>query len=149
MNPLAWPVYNPNMRIILLLSAALALAGQSTLPPLAIPPYGLPRPTEVVGATYLFAADHPDVLKYMPCYCGCEQSGHRSNEDCFVKSRSTDGKVTEWEDHGMVCAMCLAVCETAMRMHADGASLGAIRTEIERTLAPLSTTRTPTPAPPK
>jgi hypothetical protein len=36
---------------------------------------------------YQFAVEHPEVLNYMPCYCGCnEEAGHKSNEDCFVKS---------------------------------------------------------------
>ena len=48
----------------------------SGLPPLTLPAYQLPRPNDVVRATYKFAAEHPEVLTYMPCFCGCEQSGH-------------------------------------------------------------------------
>jgi hypothetical protein len=35
---------------------------------------------------YVFAAKHPEVLRYMPCYCGCEDPrfAHESNYDCFV-----------------------------------------------------------------
>lgn len=34
---------------------------------------------------YQFAVEHPDVLNYMPCYCGCyEEDGHTSNTNCFV-----------------------------------------------------------------
>jgi len=42
-------------------------------------------PPKVVEA-YVFAVKHPEVLKYMPCYCGCENETppHRSNYDCFV-----------------------------------------------------------------
>src|SRR5262245_14457841 len=89
---------------------------QASLPPLDLPGYQLPRPPETIRATYKFAAEHPEVLSYMPCFCGCEQSGHHSNEDCFVKSRAKNGDVTAWNDHGMVCAMCLAVAERAMTM---------------------------------
>lgn len=36
---------------------------------------------------YQFAVEHPEVLDYMPCYCGCyEEDGHTSNTDCFVDS---------------------------------------------------------------
>ena len=134
--------------------AALALQGDASAqssrktPPLTLPGYELPRPPEVVRATYQFAADHPEVLRYMPCFCGCDQSGHRSNADCFVKSRAKNGDVTSWQEHGMVCAMCLAVCEQAMRMHESGAPLPAIRAEVERKFSHLTTTRTPTPQPP-
>jgi Protein of unknown function with PCYCGC motif len=35
---------------------------------------------------YQFAVEHPEVLNYMPCYCGCyEEDGHKSNTDCFVE----------------------------------------------------------------
>jgi hypothetical protein len=39
---------------------------------------------EVLEA-YQFAVAHPEVLNYMPCYCGCyEEDGHTSNTNCFV-----------------------------------------------------------------
>lgn len=40
---------------------------------------------EVIEA-YVFAAKHPEVLRYMPCYCGCEAEAfaHDSNYDCFI-----------------------------------------------------------------
>ena len=72
---------------------------QDNLPPLpAEPPV---RPQAVANAAYVFAAEHPEVLAYTPCYCGCERSGHRGNDDCFVMARDADGDVTEWEPHGM------------------------------------------------
>ena len=41
---------------------------------------------------YQFAVDHPEVLNYMPCYCGCyEEDGHTSNTNCFV-DRVEDNK---------------------------------------------------------
>ena len=74
---------------------------QATLPPLPLSPSPPARPADVVRAAYKFAAEHPEVLSYQPCYCGCERSGHRGNEDCFVTARDTNGDVTEWEPHGM------------------------------------------------
>ena len=59
------------------------------------------RPPAVVKAVYTFAAEHPEVLAYVPCYCGCERMGHRGNDDCFVTARAANGDVTEWEPHGM------------------------------------------------
>lgn len=36
---------------------------------------------------YQFAVEHPEVLDYMPCYCGCyEEDGHINNTHCFVDS---------------------------------------------------------------
>jgi hypothetical protein len=74
---------------------------QAILPPL---PFGIEqavRPPDVVRAAYTFAAEHPEILAYVPCYCGCENSGHQGNDDCFVTSRAPNGDVTEWEPHGM------------------------------------------------
>lgn len=50
-------------------------------------------PPEVQEA-YVFAAKHPEVLRYMPCYCGCENPAwsHESNYDCFVDAIDTTGQ---------------------------------------------------------
>lgn len=38
---------------------------------------------------YQFAVDNQDILKFIPCYCGCGQlDGHTSNLDCFIASGS-------------------------------------------------------------
>lgn len=66
-----------------------------------LPLQSAPRPRDYVVAAYEFAALHPEVLKYVPCYCGCERSGHQHNESCFVASRDPDGRVTAWDAHGM------------------------------------------------
>ena len=82
-------------------AAALGPHPQENLPPLPFDPAPPARPADVVRASYKFAAEHPEVLSYVPCYCGCERSGHRGNEDCFVTARNAKGDVTEWEPHGM------------------------------------------------
>ena len=73
-------------------------AWDSSWPPL--PQSGEPaRPIEVVRAMYAYAARRPDVLQYMPCYCGCEKQGHRSNHDCFVKGKTKAG-LPKWDAMG-------------------------------------------------
>jgi hypothetical protein len=119
------------------------------LPPL---PPGLltaVRPPEVVRAVYQFAARHPEVLRYVPCFCGCQNLGHRGNDDCFVSRRDASGTVTAWEPHGMVCEVCLDVGAEAMRMHNSGASVSAIRAFIDKKYALPGRTQTPTPLPPR
>jgi Protein of unknown function with PCYCGC motif len=74
---------------------------QAILPPLPFSGFPPARPVEVVTAAYTFAAEHPEVLGYVPCYCGCERSGHRGNDDCFVAARSPSGDVVDWDAHGM------------------------------------------------
>jgi hypothetical protein len=70
------------------------------LPPLPVSFYAPARPMEVVQAVYTFAARHPEVLHYVPCFCGCQNSGHKDNDDCFIQSRDASGRPT-WDPHGM------------------------------------------------
>ena len=42
---------------------------------------------------YEFQITHGDLMRYMPCYCGCKDDGHRSNRDCYVKAVKPDGSV--------------------------------------------------------
>jgi hypothetical protein len=124
---------------------------QATLPPLPFQAYAPPRPPDVVRAAYVFAAEHPEVLSYVPCFCGCERSGHKGNEDCFVARRDNAGDVVEWEPHGLDCAVCLDVARDAQQMHSSGASVREIRVAIEKKWASAAArgTHTHTPEPPK
>jgi len=133
-------------------SVALKPHPQKNLPALQLPGYPLGRSPEVITAAYRFAAEHPEILTYVPCFCGCERSGHRGNEDCFVKSRGVNGDVTEWEPHGMECNVCLDVATQAMQMYSSGASVRDIRAAVEKKWAGQAAqmhTHTPTPDPPK
>ena len=71
------------------------------MPPLPYVPQTA-GPADLMRQAYVFAARNPDVLDYVPCYCGCGQTdGHVGNTDCFVESRAPNGAVTEWDIHGM------------------------------------------------
>lgn len=117
------------------------------LPPLPNPGFAPARPMEVTRMAYEFAGRHPEVLKYVPCFCGCEQSGHGSNESCFVRSRDARGNVN-WDDHGWHCTICIDVAVDAARMYAAGADVVAIRTAIDRKWTGRFPSSTPTPKPP-
>jgi len=45
------------------------------------------------GVLYQFATARGDVLRYMPCTCGCAEIGHTSNRSCYLKAES-DASVT-------------------------------------------------------
>ena len=92
-------------------------------------------------------ARHPEVLQYIPCYCGCERNGHNGNHDCFVKSRAANGRVTEWETHGMGCAICLDVGRDAMTLFNSGNSVTQIRAAIDKKYGTYFPSSTPTPKP--
>lgn len=155
--------------LLALTSAPVAVAGQhahSSSPPAVTPariapmkahtgplpalppvPYAPSRPMAIVQQVYEFAARHPEVLQYVPCYCGCERLSHNGNHDCFVKARKANGTVTEWEPHGIGCAICLDVGRDAMTLFNSGAAVPQIRAAIERKYASHFPSSTPTPKP--
>ncbi len=49
-------------------------------------------PAEVSEA-YSFAIANQEILRYIPCYCGCGEEGHTSNASCYLKDSSTPGKL--------------------------------------------------------
>jgi hypothetical protein len=98
---------------------------------------------------YIFAAEHPEVVQYMPCFCACgRDKTHKSLENCFLKSRGETPKDLVWSAHGGECMICVSVAAEARRLHREGHSVAAIRDEIERTLAPKFKFHTDTPMPP-
>jgi Protein of unknown function with PCYCGC motif len=137
-QPLVFPTAPPKKRP----------AADIQLPPINMGEYSLVRPSDQVSAAFQFAALYPDVLQYIPCFCGCQQMGHSGNDDCFVKARDANGGVTAWEPHGLGCEVCIDVATDARRMYASGATIPQIRDAIEQKYRPNSPTMTPTPMPP-
>ena len=129
---------------------AKAAVVRKTAPPLPNVGFAPVRPMDVVRATYDFAAQHPEVLKFVPCYCGCGSQGHTANESCFVARRDPKGNVLEWDTHGFGCAVCVDVAREAMQLYSSGADVVSIRAAIERKWTPGNAAgKTPTPFPPK
>lgn len=129
-------------------AAAMKPAPAGELPPLPVPGFPPARPMQIVHEVYEFAARHPEVLHYVPCFCGCERDGHGGNHDCFVRSRDSQGRVT-WDAHGYGCQVCIDVAHDAMLMYNSGASVSAIRASIDKKFGARFHTHTPTPEPPK
>jgi hypothetical protein len=100
----------------------------------------------VTRAAYEFAARHPEVLRHIPCFCGCERNGHRNNEDCFIARRNGDGS-PEWSPHGIGCGICIDVALAAKQMHASGIPVADIRRAIDQRYKADFPTSTPTPHP--
>ena len=120
------------------------------MPLLDVEGYMPARPIDVLKDAHVFTADHPEVASYVPCYCGCGSAGHKNNADCFVKGRDPQGRVTEWEPHGVSCAVCIDIAVDSMKMRNSGASVMAIRKKVQGDYRPrFATSETPTPAPPQ
>ena len=125
-------------------------APRFSTPPLPNVGFAPVRPMDIVRATYDFAAQHPEILSYVPCYCGCGSQGHRANDQCFVARRDVKGNVLEWDTHGFGCTICVDVAREAMQLYASGADVVSIRGAIERKWTPGNAAgKTPTPFPPK
>ncbi|MFQ5874459.1 MAG: PCYCGC motif-containing (lipo)protein [Dehalococcoidia bacterium] len=52
-----------------------------------------------VREVYRYALERPNVLAYIPCYCGCENVGHGSSLDCFVDGFDSQGQPI-FDSHG-------------------------------------------------
>jgi hypothetical protein len=100
-------------------------------------------------AAYEVAARHPEVMRYVPCFCGCGQIGHKDNHDCFVTARNSANKVVGWETHALGCEICVDVAYQAWQMFNTGATVSAIRDAIEKKYADRVSGHTDTPMPPK
>ncbi len=85
-----------------------------------------------VQEAYRFAAANPDILKQMPCYCGCGGMGHTSNSDCYVKAFKADGSVVEWDNHATLCTICVDITRDVMRMWREEEELTTIRAYIDQ-----------------
>ncbi|MDQ3328243.1 MAG: PCYCGC domain-containing protein [Chloroflexota bacterium] len=44
-----------------------------------------------VRQLYEFQLQNGELMRYMPCFCGCGGDGHKSNRDCYVQSVNSDG----------------------------------------------------------
>lgn len=94
------------LRLLLLIFAAgLVLAGCSSREPavnVVLPPTPgwLSMADKAVQAEYTWAASHHDQLKYIPCYCGCENIGHTDNSTCYF-TRDSAGQITRYDQHAV------------------------------------------------
>jgi hypothetical protein len=130
------------------LPSAAALKPTVKTPPLNSAGYALARPESVTRAVYDFVAKHPEVSRFVPCFCGCEHDGHKSNESCFIGARDAAGNVTRWDTHGFGCAICVDVARESMQLFNSGADVQSIRAAIEKKWSPQYQNKTPTPMPP-
>lgn len=110
-------------------------------------PEFLNEQSEDMQLIYQAAAKANDVLKWMPCYCGCgDSAGHKSNFNCFVDEIKENGEVV-WDDHGTRCAACLETAVTSIKMVQEGKSLTEIREAIDEAYKEGYAKPTDTPMP--
>jgi hypothetical protein len=105
-------------------------------------------PAEVLAApvsvrqAYQFSVANPDLMKQIPCYCGCGAVGHTSNYSCYVSSVSDKGAIT-FDNHALGCSICVDITQDVMRMTKNGKSPGDIRAAIDTTYSKYGTSNMP------
>jgi hypothetical protein len=75
-----------------------------------------------VQEAYRFAVANPEPMSEIPCYCGCEPLGHKSNYDCYVAGVDASGTVT-FDPHALNCQICVDITHDTRRMLGEGRSL--------------------------
>jgi hypothetical protein len=88
-------------------------------------------PTAVQQA-YQFNVANPDVMKQIPCYCGCGKMGHTSNYACYVQDVDEQG-VIMYDTHALGCSICVDITQDVMRMLKQGKSVAEIKSSIDQT----------------
>jgi Protein of unknown function with PCYCGC motif len=83
---------------------------------------------------YAFALAHPNVLKWIPCYCGCGGMGHTSNLDCYFR-RTAGLSSLDFEEHASYCQICVDETLMVKQLLADGHTLRDIRDAIDARFA--------------
>ena len=101
------------------------------------------RSNPMAEAAYHYAINHPEIVKWMPCYCGCGGLGHESNLACYVApdgtaSTSTPRTATSASRSRSRPRTCVA----------QGMSLREIREVIDQTFGAGNIPSTPTALPP-
>jgi len=100
-----------------------------------------------IADVYKIAGANRDLLKSIPCYCGCgESAGHQHNGNCFIKEEKADGSIV-WDDHGTRCGVCMEIAVVAAKMKQEGKSVKEVRQFIDNTYADGYAEPTPTPMP--
>lgn len=87
-----------------------------------------------VQTAYQFAAANPDVMKNIPCYCGCGNIGHTSNYDCYVSDVDTQSNIS-FDNHALGCSICVDITQDVMRMLQEGKSPQEARAYVDSTYA--------------
>lgn len=140
-------------RILLgLLIAALALTGlpacsaqqDAGLPmmPLGRMPAQVQSAPATVREAYQFAAANPEIMRGIPCYCGCGSIGHTSNYSCYVSGQDAQGLLS-FDTHALGCSLCVDITRDTMRLLKEGKTVPEIKAYVDATYGKYGTSNMP------
>ena len=95
-----------------------------------------------VQTAYQFAVANPDIMKNIPCYCGCGNIGHTSNYSCYVAGTDDKGNI-RFDSHALGCSICVDITQDVMRLLKDGKSPQDARTYIDSTYSKFGISNIP------
>jgi len=101
------------------------------LAPESILPSFVQKASPQVKEAYRFAIANPEVLKKIPCYCGCGKMGHQNNLQCYLKELKPDGSIA-FDNHANGCTTCVDITQDVMRLMHQGKDLKSIRAYIDQ-----------------
>ena len=111
-------------------AASASVTGLAMAPMAGMPDNVKSAPTTVQQA-YQFAAANPDVVKQIPCYCGCGSMGHTSNYACYVQNVDAKGTIT-YDSHALGCSICVDITQDTMRLLKQGKTVPVIKSYVDQ-----------------
>lgn len=93
-------------------------------------------PTEIKDApanvkeAYRFAVANPELMKEIPCFCGCVAGGHTSNYACYVNEDGSPAGILQYDDHALGCGICVDITQDVMKMVQEGKTVDEMRAII-------------------
>lgn len=123
-------------------AAAGSGAGGVALAPMENMPGEVKNAPATVQEAYAFAAANPEIVKRLPCYCGCGAMGHKSLYACYVAGVEPGGKIN-YDSHALGCQICVDIAQDAMRLTREGRSVDQIKAYVDQTYAQYGTTNLP------
>ncbi|MCL4527795.1 MAG: PCYCGC domain-containing protein [Chloroflexi bacterium] len=133
--------------VIVILSSSLSACSSHNTNDLNMMPMNQ-MPAEVQSApvtvqtAYQFAAANPDIMKNIPCYCGCGNIGHTSNYSCYVSGVDAKGTII-FDNHALGCSLCVDITQDVMRMLQEGKSPQDARATIDATYSRYGSSNIP------
>jgi hypothetical protein len=98
----------------------------------------------VVQEAYRFAVANPDVMRQIPCYCGCGPIGHTSVYSCHVSRVDDQGRIT-FDTHSMGCSICVDITQDTMRLLRQGKSVREIKAYVDTKYSKYGRSNMPDP----
>ncbi len=95
-----------------------------------------------VRTAYQFAAANPELMKGIPCYCGCGSIGHTSNYSCYVSGVDAQGTIA-FDNHALGCSLCVNITQDAMRLYQEGKTTSQIKAYVDSTYSKYGTSNMP------